>query len=122
MKLSRYPVAIAEAAQAVNALEQRLAELRLDMGRLEGKADLVVAFEVGLKNDNQRKARRFEILDQDAEYQQLQHLQTQIITEKSNAIAHLEYLRNQFGVAKLEVRWAIAEKLVGIDSRELVGL
>ncbi|MBE9177113.1 hypothetical protein IQ268_00800 [Oculatella sp. LEGE 06141] len=122
MKISRYPVAIAEAAQAVNALEQRLTELRLELARQEGKADLVVAFEAGLKNDNQRKARRFELLDQDAEYQRLQQLQAQAITDKSNAIAQLEYLRNQFGVAKLEVRWAIAEKLVGLETRELVGL
>jgi hypothetical protein len=38
------------------------------------------------------------------------------------AIAHLEYLRNQFSVAKLETRMAIAQQLTGLESRDLVGV
>lgn len=122
MKLSQYPALIDQAAQAVNDLDHKIAELRQDLAVLEGKAEVIVAFESSLKNDNQRKARRFEILQDDQEYLLLQHKLVRLLADKSNAIAHVEYLRNQFSVAKLEARWAIAEKLVGLESRELVGL
>jgi hypothetical protein len=42
--------------------------------------------------------------------------------EKANAVAHLEYLRNQFSVAKLETRLAIARQLAGSEALELVGV
>jgi hypothetical protein len=122
MKLSQYPALIDQSAQVLNDIEQRMAELRQDIAVLEGKAEVIVAFEASLKNENQRKARRFEILQENQEYHQLINRLVQLMTDKSNAIAHLEYLRNQFSVAKLEARWAIAEKLVGLESRELVGL
>lgn len=122
MKLSYYPSAIAQAAQTISKLDQRIAILRQDLAGLEGNADMIVAFEVNLKNENQRKARRFEILQADPEHMRLQEDLLQLTTEKADAIAHLEHLRNQFSVAKLELRWAIAEKLVGLESRELVGL
>lgn len=122
MRLSEYPAAIAEATRTVNAIDQEIAMLRQAMAREEGQADVVVAFEEKLKNENQRKARRFEILEDNPEYQSLHDKMVQVATQKSNAIAHLEYLRNQFSVVKLEARWAIAEKLVGLETRELVGL
>ena len=122
MRLSEYPAAIAQAAQAVNSWDQRIAQLRQDLARREGNADMIVAFEESLKNENQRKARRFEILQSDQDYQQLQDKLMRFTTEKSNKLAELERLRNQFSVAKLEVRWAIAEKLIGLEARELVGL
>ncbi|MDJ0705858.1 MAG: hypothetical protein QNJ46_21535 [Leptolyngbyaceae cyanobacterium MO_188.B28] len=122
MRLSEYPAAIAQAAQAVNVGDQKIAHLRQDLARLEGKADMIVAFEEGLKNENQRKARRFEILQVDQQYQQRQDQLIQLTAEKANKLAELERLRNQFSVAKLEVRWAIAEKLIGLEARELVGL
>ena len=122
MRLSEYPTAIAQAAQAVNSGDQRIAQLRQDLARLEGKADMIVAFEESLKNENQRKARRFEILQVDQDYQQRQDQLIRLIADKANQLSELERLRNQFSVAKLEVRWAIAEKLIGLEARELVGL
>ncbi|MBD2092989.1 hypothetical protein H6F67_24380 [Microcoleus sp. FACHB-1515] len=122
MKLSQYPALIDQAAQAVNDLDRQILDLRQDIAALEGKAEVIVAFESTLKNDNQRKARRFEILQENDEYQQLLGKLVMLTSQKSNGLSHLEYLRNQFSVAKLEARWAIAEKLVGLESRELVGL
>ncbi|MBD2464700.1 hypothetical protein H6G89_27220 [Oscillatoria sp. FACHB-1407] len=122
MKLSQYPEAIAQAVKAVNTLDQRIAELRQDIAYLEGKAELVVAFETALKNDNQRRARRFEILEASLDYRELQLKLLHLTTEKSNALAHVEFLRNQFSVAKLEARLSLADKLVGIEARELVEL
>jgi hypothetical protein len=120
--LSQYPGAIAQAAQAVNELDHQIAEVRQHIARLEGNADMVVAFEAGLKNDNQRKARRFEVLQVNQEYQRAMDAANRLTTDKANALARLEHLRNEFSVAKLEARMTIAQQLMGLESRELVGL
>src|SRR5918997_809347 len=121
MKLSQYPAAIAQAAQAVNELDSQLAAVQLQINRLENNADKISAFEPHLKNDNQRKARRFEVLQVNLEYQQAINTMMRLTAEKANALTHLEYLRNQFSVAKLEVRQAIARQLSGTDALELIG-
>lgn len=122
LSLSQYPSAIAQAAQAANEMDYQIAEVRQHIARLEGNADMVVAFETGLKNDNQRKARRFEVLQVNQEYQRAIDALNRLTTEKANALARLERLRNEFSVAKLEARLTIAQQLTGLESRELVGL
>jgi flagellar biosynthesis chaperone FliJ len=122
LRLDQYPSAIAQAAHHVNELEQHLGEIRQHIARLEGNADMVVAFETALKNDNQRKARRFEVLQVNQEYQRAIDALNRATTEKANALAYLEQLRNEFSVAKLDLRLSIAQKLSGLESRELVGL
>ncbi|MDX2100638.1 MAG: hypothetical protein SFW36_22900 [Leptolyngbyaceae cyanobacterium bins.59] len=121
--LHQYPAAIAQAAQAVNELEYQTSEVRQHLARLEGNAEMVVAFEANLKNDNQRKARRFEVLQINPEYQRAIDALMRLTTEKANALARLEHLRNEFSVAKLEARLTIVQKLLGMEeNRELVGL
>jgi hypothetical protein len=120
-QLSHYPIAIAEAAQRVNEIDSQLMAVQQQISRFEGNADNIAAFDMDLKNDAQRKARRFEVLLVNQEYQKAMDTQMRLIGEKANAIAHLEYLRNQFSVAKLEARLAIAQQLSDVDSRELVG-
>ena len=122
MQLSHYPSAIAQAAQRVNEIDSQLMAVQQHLNRVEGNADRVVAFEPDLKNDNQRKARRFEVLLTNQEYQKAVDTSIRLTAEKANALAHLEYLRNQFSVAKLEARLAIAQQLTDFESRELVGL
>jgi hypothetical protein len=56
------------------------------------------------------------------EYQKSMDTLIRLTAEKQNALAHLEYLRNQFSVAKLEARLAIAQQLNDFEARELVGL
>ena len=70
LNLSQYPRAIAQASQAVNEIEHQLAAMRLHLARLASNADKISAFEANLKNDNQRRARRFEILQANHEYRQ----------------------------------------------------
>lgn len=120
--LNQYPAAIVQAAQAVNELEHQIAEVRMHLARLEGNADMVVAFEASLKNDNQRRARRFEVLQVNPEYERANDKLLRLATDKANALARLEHLRNEFSVAKLEARLTIAQKLTGLEARELVGL
>jgi len=121
MKLNQYPAAIAQAAQTVNELESQIAAVQLVINRIEGNADKVAAFETDLKNDNQRKARRFEVLQVNLEYQQSLNTLIRLTAERGNAVAQLEYLRNQFSVAKLETRLAIARQLTGSEALELIG-
>ncbi|MBD2450645.1 hypothetical protein H6G76_26650 [Nostoc sp. FACHB-152] len=122
MQLSHYPSAIAQAAQRVNELDSQLMAVQYQINRFEGNADRAAAFDMDLKNDGQRKARRFEVLLVNHEYQKAMDTLIQLSAEKANAIAHLEYLRNQFSVAKLEARLTIAQQLTDFESRELVGL
>ncbi len=122
VELSHYPTAIAQAAQRVNEIDSQLMAVQQQIDRFEGNADRAAAFDVDLKNDAQRKARRFEVLLVNQEYQTAMDTQIRLATEKANAIAQLEYLRNQFSVAKLAARLAIAHQLTDFESRELVGL
>ncbi|MCG6134820.1 MAG: hypothetical protein MET45_09160 [Nostoc sp. LLA-1] len=122
VQLSYYPSAIAQAAQRVNEIDSQLMAVQHQINRFEGNADRVAAFEMDLKNDAQRKSRRFEVLLVNQEYQQAVDMQMRLSVEKANAMAHLEYLRNQFSVAKLAARLAIAQQLSDFESRELVGL
>lgn len=122
MQLSHYPTAIAQAAQRVNEVDSQLMAVQHQINRFEGNADRVSAFESDLKNDAQRKARRFEVLLVSQEYQKSMDTLIRLSQEKANALAHLEYLRNQFSVAKLEARLAIVQQLNDFEARELVGL
>ena len=122
VELNHYPTAIAQAAQRVNEIDVSQMAVQQAIHRMEGYAERVAAFEPELKNDNQRKARRLEVLLTNQEYQKAVDTAMQLTTEKANALAHLEYLRNQFSVAKLEARLAIAQQLTDFESRELVGL
>lgn len=122
IQLSHYPAAIAQAAQRVNELDSQLMAVQQLINREEGNGERVSAFEPDLKNDTQRKARRFEVLLINQEYQTAVNTLIRLTADKANAIAHLEYLRNQFSVAKLEARLAIAQQLTDFESRELVGL
>lgn len=122
IQLSHYPSAIAQAAQRVNEIDSQLMAVYQQINRFEGNADRVAAFEADLKNDSQRKSRRFEVLLTNQEYQKAMDMQMRLTSDKANALAQLEYLRNQFSVAKLEARLAIAQQLTDFESRELVGL
>lgn len=122
MKLNQYPATIAQAARKVNSVDSQIAAIELLMNRLEGNADRTAAFEPDLKNENQRKARRFDLLQTNLEYQRAVDSLLQLNAEKANALIHLEYLRNQFSVAKLEARQAIATQINDLEALELVGL
>lgn len=121
LKLSDYPVAIARTSQAIAELDYELSALHQVISAFEAKADLIVGNDSNLKNETQRKARKFELLQVNQEYEKAQELSAKLATEKNSAVAHLEYLRNQFSVAKLEARLMIAQQLSGLESREFAG-
>lgn len=120
-KLSDYPLAIAQAAQRIAEIDYELSAIRQLMNTFEGNADMIVAADIKLKYEAQRRARRFELLQFNQEYQRALDMFAQLHIDKANELAHLEYLRNQFSVAKLEARFAIAQQLAGLEAREYVG-
>ncbi|EDX75134.1 hypothetical protein [Coleofasciculus chthonoplastes] len=120
MNMSQYPAAIAQAAQTVNDLDSQIQAVQLNIHRLEASIDKQIAFDSELKNDSQRKARRFELLEVNLEYQHALNTVMRLTNQKANAVANLEYLRNQFSVAKLEARLAIARQLNGSDIGDLL--
>jgi hypothetical protein len=120
LKLSEYPSAIADASMAVNDADAQITKLRRLIVQAENAADVEVAYALDLKNDNQRKARRLEILNSDLSYLATLQSLDEGVAEKSKKMAELERLRNEFSVIKLETRLAIAQ--IGVEARELAGL
>lgn len=108
MNLASYPKAIhASQVQQLRA-EQLVRKLKEKVGQILAKIDYEIAWDTELKNDAQRKARRIELMNQ-AEYKDaLELLQAAEDNLKESQI-ELELLTNQFTVAKLEKREAIAK-------------
>jgi hypothetical protein len=115
MNLSDYPQQIAQAAHLVNQLDRNILQVRHYLHQQEGQAEAAVAFENDLKNENQRKARRFLLLQTNQKYQDLQQNLIQLTTAKANAMAELERLRNSFSAAKLQARQQVVQQLSLLD-------
>jgi hypothetical protein len=122
LKLDYYPSAIANAANSLNELEAMLINLKTRLAVSENAATAEVAFDLTLKNDKQRDIRRYELLCADDVYQDLSKQCNRINHEKANALTYLDQLRNEFSVAKLQVRQEIVQQLTSIEVRELVGI
>jgi hypothetical protein len=118
--LDQYPAAIAQAAQSVSQIDQRIGEAKLQLDKIEGNADIVTAFDVNLKNDHQRKAHRIEILQTSANHETYTNSLLRLTTNRANAVAMLEQLRNEFTVAKLVAQTAIADRMAGVDTFDSV--
>jgi len=118
LKLSYYPAAIAQTTRTIALYDYELSALQQVISAFEEKADMIVATDAKLKNESQRQARRFELLEINQEYQNAQNLLTKLADEKSNVVSHLEYLSHQFRVAKLEARLITAQPNCGLEARD----
>ena len=67
----------------------------------------VIASNKELKNEQQRKTKRLE-LKQEPDYLQVKAALTEATEKRDREVIQLNLLRNQFSVAKLEARQAIA--------------
>ncbi len=67
----------------------------------------VIAFNKELKNEQQRKTKRLE-LKQEPDYLQVKAALIEATEKRDKTVIQLNLLRNQFSVAKLEARQAIA--------------
>jgi hypothetical protein len=112
MQLSQYPEAIATAAKSVVMLDQTIAEYRDAVNAIELEVDLTVQFDGDLKNAEQRKARKSEVLAVHDEHQIKVRLIAKAQHDRAIAAIVLEQRRNEFAVLKLETRLKIADSVV----------
>jgi hypothetical protein len=109
MKLSNFPHAIATAQQKLLNLGKDLTIVRNQLLLEENSIDQAIAFSSDFKNDSQRKTAKAQMLQESALYQSLtQNLAG--LTDKYNRVdINLQLVKNNFTVAKLEMRERIAK-------------
>jgi hypothetical protein len=108
MKLTDYPQAIAEKQHKILAQDQTIRKAQAAINQLEIQIEKAFAFG-DFRNDSQRKAARAELL-QDQDYQTaLAQLQAEQ-DHRTLLQIELQRVQNQFSVAKLELRCAIARQ------------
>lgn len=107
-RLTDFPDAIASLQQQLLSLEDQINPVKDEIIDLDNEFDAMIAFDCELKNDNQRKARRSELQAKDCWYQELITILKDLTHKKQEMLIYLELRRNQFAVAKLEARSAIA--------------
>lgn len=108
MQLTQYPDMIAIAAESMTNHEYEIAQIRAKLNALEQEAELIVCFDVDLKNAEQRKARKGQILDS-GDYPDLMQRLMKVDHDRRIAAIVLEQRRNEFTVLKIEARLKIAE-------------
>lgn len=107
MKLGQYPKAIAQAEEALlTAMIDVEVQTEL-LGFMDGEIELTIASNEGLKNEQQRKAKRLE-LQQQPDYLQVLLSLKEAKKDRERLQIKLNFLRNEFSVTKLEERKAIA--------------
>lgn len=109
MKLTDYPQAIATLQRQILDLEQRIIGMTESVKIFEAEIDKSIAFDSTLKNEAQRKSKKIEMQQQDGDYYQASRLLKESKEKRDSLAIDLEMLRNQFSVARLEKREAIAK-------------
>lgn len=108
-QLSLLPVDIANLQYEILSVEDQIDPVKGELTELESEFDATVAFDTELKNEPQRKARKNELQAKDCWYQELTITLKELTRHKQQLTIELELKRNQFAVAKLEARTAIAK-------------
>jgi len=107
LQLKQFPNKIAKAETKILNLESEIAIYKENLSFMDGEIELAIASNKELKNEQHRKTRRLE-LRQQPDYLQAKAALTEANEKRSKAQIDLNLLRNQFSVAKLETRVAIA--------------
>jgi hypothetical protein len=108
MQLHEYPEAIAEKESALLTAGLVVGGRQVTLNRITAVIDADIAHDETLKNENQRKARRVLLLA-DGNAEAAVHALEVAETNKKEIEIELNQLRNEFSVAKLYERRAIAE-------------
>lgn len=112
MNLNEYPAAIASIQRQLLKADEEIRQLTESVSWAESAIDRQIAFNETLKNDAQRKARKAELLQTDEVYIEaaiaLKHAQNR----RAELLIELERLRNCFSILKLEIKAAIAQRLL----------
>jgi hypothetical protein len=108
MELTEFPQAIADLQTEHLKAEQTVRHWQSQVDRVIGEIESTIAFEKSLTNEAQRKAMRLELMQQTEVQTAMETLQL-AQDQKTERAIQLELLRNQFSVAKLAERRAIAQ-------------
>lgn len=109
MKLIDYAAAIAEQQRKLLQADQRIRRFQDIVNHLTAEIDTTIAFDVSLKNDAQRKAKRLEMMNAPEYRTAVANLQI-AQDQRAEIDIDLNLLRNQFSVLKLEKREAITTR------------
>ena len=108
MKLNEYPQAIADIELRIFHTTQDIEIQTERLSFLDGEIETAIAADKTLKNEQQRKTRRLE-LQQEPDYLEAKSALKEAKRTRDGWNIKLNLLRNQFSVAKLELRMAIAQ-------------
>jgi hypothetical protein len=111
MKLNQYPTAIAKLARKLQRLDIEIRHHQNLVERQTAQVERAIATDPDLKNDQQRKAKRLELMAA-PEYAEATETLQAAQDKRDLAAIDLQLLRDNFRVATLETRQAIvtAEK------------
>lgn len=109
MNLSSFPHAIASAQQKLLNLGRDITIVRNALLLEENQIDQAIAFSSEFKNDSQRKTARQQMLQESEQYQSLSQKLIDLTDKYSRADINLQLVKNNFTVAKLEMREKIAK-------------
>ena len=109
MQLSNFPHAIATAQQKLLNLGKEIAITRNALLFEENQIDQAIAFSSDFKNDSQRKTAKAQMLQESEQYQSLSQKLIDLTNKYNRADINLQLVKNNFTVAKLEMRERIAK-------------
>jgi hypothetical protein len=109
MNLSTFPHAIATAQQKLLNLGRDITIVRNHLLLEENSIDQAIAFSSDFKNDSQRKTARQQMLQESNLYQSLSQQLIDLQEKYARADINLQLVKNNFTVAKLEMREKIAK-------------
>ncbi|NJP12234.1 MAG: hypothetical protein HC866_24505 [Leptolyngbyaceae cyanobacterium RU_5_1] len=109
MQLNEYPTAISDLQKEILHIDQKLRAQRETVAFCLNSIDRAIAFDQVLKNDSQRKAKRTELMETDADYIKANGELKRLEDLRAELDIDLQLLRNTFSLLKLERREKIAQ-------------
>jgi hypothetical protein len=107
--LNQFPLKISEVETKILNLDRQVNIYKEQLSFMDADIEVAIALSQELlKNEQQRKTKRLE-LKQEPDYLQTKSQLTKVTEKRDKALIELNLLRNQFSVAKLEIRQAIAK-------------
>jgi hypothetical protein len=111
--LLKYPQEIAQVHRCILRLDRRARKVRQALDRKTAQIEQAIAVDPDLKNDQQRKAKRFELSEAD-DYRVLVETVADYQDRRTQLEIQLQLLRDEFSVLKLQYRDAIASKELSV--------
>ncbi len=107
--LIQYPKDIAQIQSRILRLDRRIRKAQKQLDQLTADIELAIANNLDLKNDQQRRAKRLELM-QAPEFVVLAEAVAEGADRRTRLEIQLGLLRNEFSVLKLQFRDHIASK------------